>query len=220
MAARPPQARTADGRPLRRSPHVTSGSRHSPADAVRPRAAPARAGSRASGRPALPGGVTGLAIVAGLDGRAVAESQAESRRRDRDPAEPPTARRPSRRRPRAPTESRRDGTARREGFGVGSVELHRGERIVVRKPFLIVVLGLSVIAMPALALEEEAQVQCEQLEELVVKRSATDVASTRRPLVRHYVPEQNYIWCLGIGFASLDERMPNLTKVATQSQAK
>ena len=77
----------------------------------------------------------------------------------------------------------------------------------MRKLLLIVVLGLSVIAMPALALEEEAQVQCEQLEELVVKRSATDVASTRRPLVRHYVPEQNYIWCLGIGFASLDERV-------------
>ena len=77
----------------------------------------------------------------------------------------------------------------------------------MRKLLLIVVLGLQVIAMPAAASEEEVLVRCEQLEELVVKRSATDVAPTRRPLVRHYVPERNYVWCLGIGFASLDGRV-------------
>ena len=78
----------------------------------------------------------------------------------------------------------------------------------MRKLIQIIVLGLSVIAMPAAASEEEALVRCEQLEELVVKRSATDIAPTRRPLVRHYVPKRNYIWCLGIGFAQLgkDER--------------
>lgn len=77
----------------------------------------------------------------------------------------------------------------------------------MKKLLLIVVWGLPIFAIPAAASEEEALELCEELEELVIELSATDVAPTRRPLVRHYEPEQNYIWCLGIGFASLDEEI-------------
>lgn len=76
----------------------------------------------------------------------------------------------------------------------------------MKKLLLIVVWGLPIAAVPAAASEEALEL-CEQLEELVIERSAADVTPTRRPLIRHYEPEQNYIWCLGIGFASLDEKV-------------
>ena len=90
----------------------------------------------------------------------------------------------------------------------------------MRRLFLIVVLGLPVMAMPAAASDEKAlelceQLQvsedmavklCQQLQDLVIERSAVDFAPTKLPLVRHYMPDRNYIWCLGIGFAALDSQ--------------
>ena len=86
--------------------------------------------------------------------------------------------------------------------GGGSLEIQRGERVVI-KLIQIIVLGLSVFSASASVSEPETNLRCTELEKLVVELSGSVVAPTREPLLRHHVPERNYIWCLGIGFAVL-----------------
>ena len=89
----------------------------------------------------------------------------------------------------------------RSAFGtvVGSLELHRGERLM-RK----LILALWMAAFAASASEAGSDLNCAELQELVVELSPVSIAPTREPLRRDHVPEQNYIWCLGIGFADVE----------------
>ena len=79
----------------------------------------------------------------------------------------------------------------------------------MRKLIQIIVLGLSTFPVSASALEPGTNLDCIELQKLVVELSRTDIAPTREPLLQDHAPERNYIWCLGIGFAALgkDERM-------------
>lgn len=86
--------------------------------------------------------------------------------------------------------------------GGGGLEIQRGER-VVRKLIQIIVLGLSVFSASVSVSEPGTNLRCTELQKLIVELSPTDIAPTRGPLLRDYVPERNYIWCLGIGFAVL-----------------
>ena len=73
----------------------------------------------------------------------------------------------------------------------------------MRKLIQIIMLGLPVFSVSASALEPGTNLNCTELQKLVVELSRTDIAPTRKPLLRDYAPERNYIWCLGIGFAVL-----------------
>ena len=86
-------------------------------------------------------------------------------------------------------------------IAVGSLELHRGERLM-RK--LILALWMAAFAASASASEAGSDLNCAELQELVVELSPVYIAPTREPLRRDHVPEQNYIWCLGIGFADVE----------------
>ena len=79
----------------------------------------------------------------------------------------------------------------------------------MRKLPRIVVLGVAVFfSASASATEPEAAELCAELQKLVVELSPTDFVPTREPLVRDHVPERNYIWCLGIGFAGQGKDEP------------
>lgn len=73
----------------------------------------------------------------------------------------------------------------------------------MRKLILIIVLGLSVFSASATALDRATALRCAELQKLVVELSPAGISPTREPLVRDHVPKRNFIWCLGIGFASL-----------------
>ena len=77
---------------------------------------------------------------------------------------------------------------------------------MTRKLFCIVVLGgAGLFSALASATEPETILRCIELQEIVVELSPTEIAPTRDPLVRDHVPEENYIWCLGIGFTTFGE---------------
>ena len=82
---------------------------------------------------------------------------------------------------------------------------------LVRKLIQIIVsglLGLSVFSVSASALEPGTNLHCKELEEFVVEMSrgrGVDIFTTREPVLRDYKPEQNYIWCLGMGFAKVGQ---------------
>ncbi len=71
---------------------------------------------------------------------------------------------------------------------------------------LILALWMAAFAASASASASEAgsDLNCAELQELVVELSPVYIAPTREPLRRDHVPEQNYIWCLGIGFADVE----------------
>ena len=76
----------------------------------------------------------------------------------------------------------------------------------MRESIRIVVLGVAgFFSASASALEPGTDLRCSELQELVVELSDTDIAASREPLLLDDVPERNYIWCLGIGFAVLGE---------------
>lgn len=75
----------------------------------------------------------------------------------------------------------------------------------MRKLTSTVVLGLSVLSGSALAADRRSELRCAELQKRVVELSPVDVSPTREPLVRDHVPNRNFIWCLGIGFATLGE---------------
>ena len=80
----------------------------------------------------------------------------------------------------------------------------------MRKLIQIIVsglLGLSVFLVSASALEPGTNLHCKELQELVIELSSRDVEiiPTREPVLRDYKPEQNYIWCLGMGFAKVGQ---------------
>ena len=76
----------------------------------------------------------------------------------------------------------------------------------MRKSLRIVVLGVAgFFSASASALEPGTDLRCSELQELVVELSGTDIAPTREPLLRDEMPERNYTWCLGMGFAALGE---------------
>ena len=79
----------------------------------------------------------------------------------------------------------------------------------MRKLIQIMVLGLLVFPAPASTSQAETNSHCTDLQKLVLELSPTDFAPTREPLLRDHVPERNFIWCLGIGFAALgkDQRV-------------
>ena len=62
----------------------------------------------------------------------------------------------------------------------------------------------SLAAFAASASEAGSDLNCAELQELVVELSPVSIAPTREPLRRDHVPEKNYIWCLGIGFADVE----------------
>ena len=78
----------------------------------------------------------------------------------------------------------------------------------MRKVIQIIVLGLSAFSASTAASEPGTNLHCTELQKLVVELSPTDIGPTREPLLRDYVPERNYIWCLGIGFAVLGKDQP------------
>ena len=87
----------------------------------------------------------------------------------------------------------------REGhIGVGSLELHRGERLM-RK--FILALWMAAFAASDSASEAGSDLNCAELQERVVELSPITIVPIREPLLRDHRPEQNYIWCLGSGFA-------------------
>lgn len=73
----------------------------------------------------------------------------------------------------------------------------------MRKLIQTAVLGLSVLSASASASEPRTELRCAKLEKLVVELSRADIVPTRAPLVRDHVPARNFIWCLGIAFATL-----------------
>ena len=73
----------------------------------------------------------------------------------------------------------------------------------MRQLILIIVLALSVFSESATAFDRATELRCEELQKLVVELSPVGVSPTREPLVRDHVPKRNFIWCLGIGFATL-----------------
>ena len=79
----------------------------------------------------------------------------------------------------------------------------------MRKLIQIMVLGLLVFAGSASTSQAETNSHCTDLQNLVVELSPIGIAPTREPLLRDHLPERNYIWCLGIGYAPLgrDQRV-------------
>ena len=76
----------------------------------------------------------------------------------------------------------------------------------MRKLIQIIVSGLLVFSVSASALEPGTNLHCKELEEIVVELSRgrdVNIVTTRELVLLDYKPEQNYIWCLGIGFASV-----------------
>lgn len=63
---------------------------------------------------------------------------------------------------------------------------------------------VGVCSMSTWAADPAGDSGCTELQALVVQLSKTDIAPTRQPLVRDEMPERDYVWCLGIGFAQLE----------------
>ena len=86
----------------------------------------------------------------------------------------------------------------------------------MRKLIQIIVSGLLVFSVSASALEPGTNLHCMELEEIVVELSrgrGVDIITTREPVIRDYKPEQNYIWCLGMGFAKVGKDQTHKTVI-------
>ena len=73
----------------------------------------------------------------------------------------------------------------------------------MRKLIQIMAFWLSFSSASASAQEPGVNLNCTDLQTIVVELSRADIVPTRDPLIRDYRPEQNYIWCLGVAFAVL-----------------
>ena len=85
----------------------------------------------------------------------------------------------------------------------------------MKKSTGVVALGFGVFLASASALGQETDPRCAELQELVLKLSDQAFAPTRDPLIRDAIPERNYIWCLGIGFAKSGEDQPVETLISS-----
>ena len=99
---------------------------------------------------------------------------------------------------------------------VGTASM-KGQRMMLKALGNFLVGAACLLSVPAMATETEPAARCAELEKLIVELSPVDIATTRVPVVRQHAPERNYIWCLGIGFAGLDENEPPKPKAVILS---